>query len=177
MATRAGRSFTRRTTKPNLKTWCERNGDLGRRVLEEWDEELNRAFGKRGPEDVTRGSAYRAWWKCRECAHEWTAMVGPRTRKNRPTGCPGCAGKVATATNNLGVFCLDIHHGGRFDHLRGEWNHPTNKMEDYTPASHWIVPWRCATCAHEWSAKINNRTDLNNPTGCRKCRPGGKRKT
>ena len=70
---------------------------------------------------------------------------------------------------------MTLGSGGRFDYLRAEWNHPTNKMHDYTPASHWIVPWKCGSCAHEWKAKINNRTDLNNPTGCRKCNPGGRR--
>ena len=175
-ATRAGagrtsQKFRRATPKFNLRLWCEQNGEWGRRVLEEWDDE------NRSSEDVTRGSAYRARWVCRVCSHEWTAAVGPRTRKTRPTGCPGCAGKTPTLSNNLFSFCAKESHGGRFDHLRWEWNHPTNNMEEYTPASHRIVPWKCRECSHEWRAKINNRTDLKNPTNCRKCNPGGGAKT
>ena len=51
---------------------------------------------------------------------------------------------VATETHNLKLFCDES--GGRLAPLTGEWNHRTKRMEDFTPASSDIVPWRCGKC-------------------------------
>jgi len=57
-------------------------------LLEEWDYEKNTA----NPQEVSHGSEYRAFWRCKICAHGWQAMVCARTRKN-PSGCPVCGKK------------------------------------------------------------------------------------
>lgn len=36
----------------------------------------------------TRGSSYRAWWKCQVCGHEWQTAISNRVNG---TGCPICA--------------------------------------------------------------------------------------
>jgi hypothetical protein len=112
----------------NLRVWCEENGELGERILEEWDDP------EKGPEEVTRGSPYRARWKCRECGRTFHTTVKNRTSKSSgPTGCKGCLDMVATETHNLKLFCDDSR--GRLAHLPGEWNHRSKRMEDFTPAS------------------------------------------
>lgn len=64
-------------------------------LAEEWDDE-----GK-SPTEVTRGSAYRARWKCRKAGHQWYASVADRACKKN--GCPECAAKtfVSAAENDI----------------------------------------------------------------------------
>ena len=153
----------------NLRVWCEENGELGERILEEWDDP------EKGPEDVTRGSNYRARWKCRECGRTFHAQVHARTTGSKvsgPTGCRECLDLVATETHNLKVFCEES--GGRLAHLPGEWNHHSKRMEDFTPASKEIVPWKCVKCGNEWDARIDDRTSSERPTGCPDCYTRGR---
>jgi hypothetical protein len=74
---------------------------------------------------------------------------------------------VATETNNLALAC-EVS-GGRLARLPVEWNHPTKRMEDFTPASHEKAPWRCGTCEWEWDAAIYHRTRSDRPSGCPAC--------
>ena len=163
------RGGPRLSSTNNLRVWCEENGELGERILEEWDDP------EMGPEEVTRGSTYSARWKCRECGRTLHAQVGHRTRTSSkvrgPSGCKGCLDMVATETHNLNVFCDES--GGRLDHLSGEWNHRTKRIEDFTPASNEKVPWKCGECGGEWKASIKDRTRSDRPSGCPECNPGG----
>lgn len=59
------------------------------RLLKEWDYDLN---GVLRPEELSKGSNQKVWWKCAH-GHEWQAAVFSRTRE-KATGCPICAGKV-----------------------------------------------------------------------------------
>ena len=146
----------------NLRVWCKEVGEeLGEKLLEEWDDPVLE------PWEVTRASGHRARWKCRECGWEWNTKVQARTKSDRPTGCPACAGQVATETHNLALACAQS--GGRLAHLPGEWHHPTKRMEDCTPASHEKVRWRCRTCEWKWDAAICNRTLSVDPKGCPAC--------
>jgi hypothetical protein len=81
---------------------------------------------------------------------EWYAAIHSRTNSELPSGCPECntPGVQATETHNLKKFCDES--GGRLDHLPGEWNHRSKRMEDFTPASGEIVPWKCGECGGEW---------------------------
>jgi hypothetical protein len=115
---------------------------------------------------VTKSSHHRALWSCEDCGDEWRARVNNRTNSKRPTGCPGCAGKVPTETNNLKLACKES--GGRLAHLLVEWNHLTKRMEDFAPASAQKVPWKCG-CGHEWDARISSRTRSDRPRGCPAC--------
>lgn len=54
-------------------------------LCKDWDHALN----DKAPSEVSRGSVYRAFWKC-EKNHSWRTAVCNRTNKN-PTGCPKCA--------------------------------------------------------------------------------------
>lgn len=62
----------------------------------QWHPELN---DDASPEEVTYGSKRKPWWLCPQ-GHSWQAVICNRVRG---AGCPYCAGKLPTATNNLGV--------------------------------------------------------------------------
>jgi hypothetical protein len=140
-----------------LESWCEENGERGAKLLAEY------ADTEKGPREVAKGSKYKALWNCIDCGHEWRARVTHRTDIERPRG---CAGKMATETHNLKLACEES--GGRLAHLLEEWNHPTMRMEDFTPCSAEKVPWKCE-CGAEWDARISSRTGSDRPSGCPQC--------
>jgi hypothetical protein len=71
------------------------------------------------PDDVSRASGKKVWWQCSaDSSHEWQAKVQHRVNGS---GCPFCAGKVASKTSSLAT----IH-----PELSKEWN-PTKKREAY----------------------------------------------
>jgi hypothetical protein len=53
-------------------------------LCEEWDYEKN----KINPEECLPNSHKKAWWKCKDCGHEWKTALLHRNRKN--SGCPEC---------------------------------------------------------------------------------------
>ena len=60
--------------------------ELGR----QWHPTLN---GDLVPERIVYGSCRKVWWQC-ENGHVWKTSAYKRTKKERPTGCPVCAGKT-----------------------------------------------------------------------------------
>ena len=54
-------------------------------LVEEWNYKKN---GELLPSNVTAGSGKKVWWKCRNCGHEWAAIIHNRSRGK---GCPKCA--------------------------------------------------------------------------------------
>jgi very-short-patch-repair endonuclease len=56
---------------------------------EEWDYEKNYPLR---PENFSYGSHQKIWWLCPE-SHSYSSVIKERTNKNKPTGCPYCAGK------------------------------------------------------------------------------------
>jgi hypothetical protein len=129
------RGYPRLSSTNNLRVWCEENGELGERILEEWDDP------EMGPEEVTRGSTYSARWKCRECGRTLHAQVGHRTRTSSkvrgPSGCKGCLDMVATETHNLKLFCDES--GGRLAPLTGcpDCNPPRQTQETDRALAGW----------------------------------------
>jgi len=111
------------------------------------------------PDQVTPGSSYRAYWRCRTCAWEWSTEVSKRALEGR--SCPACAGQVVTPTNNLAV---------RRPAVAAEW-HPTNngdlRPEQFTPGSNYRAWWRCRTCDWEWLTTVVSRALEG--AGCRGC--------
>jgi hypothetical protein len=105
---------------------------------------------------------------------EWYAAIFSRTNSEHPSGCPECnpGGVQPTETYNLKKFCEES--GGRLDHLPGEWNHLSKRMEDFAPASKEKVPWKCGKCENDWKARIDDRTKSERPTGCPKCYTRGR---
>ena len=86
----------------------------------------------RGPTEVTRGSHYRALWKCAACGYEWRAMVNNRTIHAQ--GCPACSGRVASSTNNFVAWCEKNGELGK--KLLDEYVDPDRKPTEAMRASH-----------------------------------------
>ena len=119
----------------------------------QWHPELN---DDASAEEVTYGSRRKPWWLCPQ-GHSWQAVICNRARG---AGCPYCAGKLPTATNNLAV-----HNPA----LAAQW-HPT-RNGDVTPAD--ITPfagrktWWLCTAGHEWVSKVADRNRAGH--GCPYC--------
>jgi len=58
-------------------------------IAAEWAEKRNQLT----PEQVGVHSNKKVWWKCSLKRHYWEARVNDRTRKEKGTNCPYCAGK------------------------------------------------------------------------------------
>jgi len=118
----------------------------------EWHPTKN---GDNSPSDYSQGSGFNAWWLCSN-GHEWQAVI--YSRKER--GCPTCAGRHASKTNNLKE---------KNSALAKQW-HPT-KNGTLTPdkvlsSVKLNVWWKCER-GHEWQAVISSR---NSGRGCSDCR-------
>ena len=68
----------------NFLAWCEKNGELGKKLSREYVD------NDKPPTAVTKGSHYKAKWKCGRCSHVWRAMMNDRTSSHKPRGCPAC---------------------------------------------------------------------------------------
>lgn len=124
-------------------------------ICEEWDYKKN----KKRPEEYTRGSTEKVWWKCKEHNHEW--FVSILNRAINGNGCPYCSGLYATKENNLLMNNPE---------LCKEWDYNKNDKnpEEYTPKSDKKVWWICKNCGCEWEARISRRNGYWK-TGCPKC--------
>jgi hypothetical protein len=105
------------------------------------------------PEDVSRGSGHKIWWRCaRGPDHEWRAS--PKNRTVAGTGCPFCAGRRVSITNCLARVRPD---------LARHW-HPTRN--DLTPdrivaGSTKPAWWKCPVAAdHEWRVSPHDRASV-----------------
>ena len=126
--------------------------DQDPRLAKQWHPTKN---GDLSPRDVTPKSSKIVWWICIK-GHEWQTRIKHRAKG---TGCPYCAGKLATSTDNFQVQYPDISE---------EW-HP-NKNGTLIPAavrpqSNKKVWWMCKY-GHEWHARIQDRA---NGTNCPEC--------
>jgi len=61
-------------------------------ILNEWDYVNNELK----PNEVSKNSSQKVWWKCKECGHLWKAVVSNRVRG---AGCPKCN------IENVNSFC------------------------------------------------------------------------
>lgn len=126
-------------------------------IASEWHPYKN---GDLTPDQVTKNSRKRVWWRCKSNnGHEWQATIDNRSRGTR---CPYCAGSYATPSHNLKVVAPD---------LCNEW-HPNKNLssvpENYLPNSNKIVWWSCKqNPQHEWQDMINRRR---NGKGCPFCK-------
>lgn len=136
-------------------------------IANQWHPTKNGEFK---PEDFTPRSRQKAWWKCDKGEdHEWESLIQTRTDpRSQKDGCPFCAGKRPSKTNNL-------KHN--YPAIAAEW-HPTKngdlKPEHYLPGSDKKPWWQCKkNSQHVWQARIANRTKLKR--GCPYCNKGGRR--
>lgn len=119
----------------------------------EWHPTLN---GSLEPVAVYAQSNMKAWWKCKECGHEWETRI--QTRFIHKTACPKCAHRMRYGSLE-----------SRFPGIAAQWHptlnetltpdqvHPTDKLKVY---------WICHK-GHIWRTRILQR--VYRKTGCPVC--------
>lgn len=83
---------------------------LNPELCEEWHEK-----NEFSPNQVTIGSAKKAWWKCKECGNSWETAIASRARGAK-SGCPLCAKSLSKGNRkineilaNMGVLFVPEH--------------------------------------------------------------------
>lgn len=79
----------KKSEKGRSLTYLQKSGSLAEvhpELLCEWNSEKNVGLD---PLKITVHNGINVWWKCKECGHEWQAIVSNRTDKG--CGCPMCA--------------------------------------------------------------------------------------
>lgn len=134
----------------------KRNGSISNPLLlKEWNYEKN---GDKKPEQYTRSSGLKVWWKCSKCGYEYEATIA-----NREIGrsCPKCSGrKLFVGYNDFATLHPD---------LLIEWDYTKNKGFDPHKMHHGSeqkVWWKCSKCGYEYQAPLCRR---DKGSGCRKC--------
>jgi hypothetical protein len=120
------------------------------KLVAEWHPTLN---GDLLPRNVSYGSGRRVWWKCAKGPdHEWQAT--PNSRTTGKSGCPFCAGRSVSSTNNL---------AGLFPAFAAEWNFERNgdlRPDRVVAGSTRRVWWKCKRGEdHEWMMSPHDRTE------------------
>ncbi|GAE28370.1 hypothetical protein JCM9140_4590 [Halalkalibacter wakoensis JCM 9140] len=95
----------------------------------------------------TKGSHFRAWWKCRK-GHEWEAAIYQRVDGR---GCPYCSNKKVCEDNSLQML---------YPQIAEEWHPSKNEelqLQEFTFSSTKKVWWKCKK-GHEWETRIHLRT-------------------
>lgn len=132
-------------------------------IVKEWDFEKNYPLT---PDDITRGSNIKVWWKCNTCGYEW--ITSPNKRTGEKTGCPKCAAKIRAKNKSLKA-AKDNNFVEHFPDIAKEWNYEKNinlDISEYSSKSNIKVWWKCTFCGNEWEATINKRTS---GRGCPNC--------
>lgn len=106
-------------------------------LVEEWHEKNDKT-----PSQVTKSSAYKAWWKCSKCQHEWQATVNNR---HNGKGCPACQGSILIVGKN--------DFASQKPHLLSMWN-DDRPPDSFFKSGRSQVKWKCAQ-GHEFSVPLH----------------------
>ena len=115
-------------------------------IAKEWHPTKN---GDLTPSGVTAGTTRKVWWKCDQGPdHEWDSQIVQRTfssQKRNKTGCPFCAGKKASITNNLLALYPEI---SKLWHPSKNGDLKPNLIVSGSNKKYW---WKCPEgMDHEW---------------------------
>lgn len=117
-------------------------------LIDEWDYERNTV----DPSLFTRGSHFKAWWKCKKCGNRWQAEIKSRVSGN---GCPVCKNSKISKSNRRLKDGNSLQE--KYPQIAALW-HP-NKNGRLTPAminagtkdKYW---WQCEL-GHEWESRVS----------------------
>lgn len=126
--------------RKNSKPISETNPEL----LSEWDYDKNAPVS---PNNVSRGSHLKVWWKC-PLGHNWVASISGRTSGH---GCPFCSGQLVLVGEN------DL--ASKYPNIASSWDYEKNSPltpENVTFGSGKKVWWKCSQ-NHSWSAAVYSR--------------------
>lgn len=110
------------------------------------------------PRRVAEHAAYRAWWLCSTCGHEWPAKVFNRAAGS---GCPCCANRVTvTGINDLATIRPD---------LVPDWDPEKNDRDPASVCAYTTkrAAWKCSSCGYRWTIAVRNRVSAH--SGCPAC--------
>lgn len=139
----------------SLYDWALTQGDFGRKLIAEIDEEANERDGV-SPHDVTYKSCKLLNWKCSVCGYKYKRSAGIRSMCE----CPLCDGKVVKeGYNDAYSWCLS--HGELGEQIIEEFDTEKNDftLKDITRGSNKIVQWKCKK-GHTWKTSIHNRASI-----------------
>ncbi len=116
-------------------------------LCQEWDYEMNAGIK---PENCTKSSGLKVWWKCKTCHGTWQATIANRNIAH--SRCPYCANKRVLIGYN------DLAH--RFPQIAQEWSEQNSPLqpEEVIYSSHRKVSWLCSECNMTWSSEVRART-------------------
>ncbi len=80
-------------------------------IAKEWNYDKNDLL----PNEVTKASKKKVWWKCAECGNEWIMAIGNRTGEQHQ-GCPVCARKRTLHASRKKVRLIET--GEIFDSVK-----------------------------------------------------------
>lgn len=95
-------------------------------LMEEWDFDRNNQIGV-FPDQVSRHSNKKVWWKCKKCGHCWQTSIANRTRG---TSCPKCAQELRNAKKRRAQKGVD-DLATLFPEIAKTWNYERNTL--YSP--------------------------------------------
>lgn len=134
------------------------NGCLNNKLLlRDWDYSKNNKL----PNEYTKSSNEKVWWKCAKCGYGWQSKICNRTNLKR--GCPCCANHVIVrGVNDISTVRPE---------LMKEW-HPTKNLNvspyEVAVGSRRKIWWLCPR-GHEYQASLLHRK---HGTGCPICKEG-----
>lgn len=129
-------------------------------IAAEWYQPYN---GDIMPEEVSRGSHLRFWWRCSIHGIIWEAPIYDRTNGK---GCAQCrSDKISAMRSRVepGKSLADL-----YPEVAAEWDYELNEKTPDQVAAHAreTAHWICVR-GHRWISEIYNRTC--NGAGCREC--------
>lgn len=138
-----GISSRKRNLLPGINDLLSDNPEL----CQEWDYQRNAEII---PENCTRSSGLKVWWKCGVCHGVWQATIA--NRNIAKTKCPYCSNKKVLLGYN------DLAH--KFPEIAKEWSEENSpiKPENVIFSSHMRVKWCCSICGVIWESEIRGRT-------------------
>ena len=143
----------------SLKTWCELNGDFGKKVLADYIDE----------KDISKigcASKIKLKFRCTECGNEFDRAPCHVTRMRI---CPFCnpLNHCSDTIDKNSKRLLINSYPEIADEYSEENDEPLNTI---LSNSNKKKIWVCKTCGNKWEAIVANRTNKN--SGCPKCSAG-----
>lgn len=144
--------------KNSLFAWCQKNGEFGQRLIEEWtgiDEKGNRIKMT----EITYGSRRNMLWRCKN-GHQWYAMINTRTCLKYK--CPYCNARGTSYTeqliyhtlNEIYTDCKNRHRAFGETELRAvEYDIALLKDNIFIEYSPWYTHW-CKVERDAYKAKL-----------------------
>jgi len=127
-------------------------------LLKEWCYDKNKIT----PNQITRGSGQKAWWKCSKCNEIYEQRISNKAIYHQK--CPYCCNKKINKKNSLKT---------KYPKIAKQWDFKKNKQtpDKIAPRSKKKFWWICNKCKKSYHQPIANKTAKN--CGCPYC---GKRK-